>query len=194
MAEIISGLLDMTHIQASEREIAQRLKIPPDYTNDVIDNCTLAVRKSLTPRYCYIKTPVEFIEDNTVAFDFGKVKSADLHKNLCGCKYAYVMAVTLGIDIDRLIVRLSATAKAEAFVADALASAYAEALADEVNRIIGKDVNLRPRFSPGYGDFDLSFQAKILEYLKADKLAGIKLCENYMMTPRKSVTALCGIE
>ena len=194
MAEIIWGSLSMEDIPLSESEISQRLKIPPDYTNVVIDKCTLAVEQASAPRYCYIKTGVSIKGEDAVFFDFGKVKSGSLCKNLKGCKYAYIMALTLGIEVDRLITRLSAVSKAEAFVADGIASAYSEAVADYVNNIIADGLSLRPRYSPGYGDLDISLQRSILEYLKADKFAGIKLSDNYLMIPRKSITAICGID
>ena len=52
---------------------------------------------------------------------------------------------------------------------------------------------LRPRFSPGYGDFDLSFQRQMFEALKAQKTVGITLTESLMMLPSKSVTAVIGM-
>ena len=50
------------------------------------------------------------------------------------------------------------------------------------------------RFSPGYGDFTLKHQRDILDFLSADRLLGIKLGDNLIMTPRKTITAICGVQ
>ena len=51
---------------------------------------------------------------------------------------------------------------------------------------------MRPRFSPGYGDFDIHHQEEILRMLDAHKKIGLSMTESYMLTPTKSVTALIG--
>ena len=56
-----------------------------------------------------------------------------------------------------------------------------------------KGLYLRPRFSPGYGDFPLSAQKEILDGLEAGKRIGITLTEGYLMMPSKSVTAVIGV-
>ena len=52
---------------------------------------------------------------------------------------------------------------------------------------------LRPRFSPGYGDFSLEHQKDIFRILNLEKNLGITLTENLFMVPTKSVTAICAI-
>ena len=56
-----------------------------------------------------------------------------------------------------------------------------------------KGLYLRPRFSPGYGDFPLSVQKDLLGGLEAGKRLGITLTEGGLMMPSKSVTAVIGI-
>ena len=51
---------------------------------------------------------------------------------------------------------------------------------------------MRPRFSPGYGDFDIHHQEEILRMLDAHKKIGLSMTESCMLTPTKSVTALIG--
>lgn len=120
------------------------------------------------------------------------VDSVSLARALTGCSGAYVVAFTLGIEADRLIHKLGITSGADAFIADAVSSALAEAGMEYVCASLTG--NLAERFSVGYGDFVLSNQRKILEYLSADKLLGIKLSESCIMTPRKSVTAIIGVK
>ena len=52
---------------------------------------------------------------------------------------------------------------------------------------------LRPRFSPGYGDFDICYQEPIVRMLNCAKTIGLTLTDSFMMTPTKSVTAVIGI-
>ena len=49
------------------------------------------------------------------------------------------------------------------------------------------------RYSPGYGDFPLSFQKEILDFLDAYRKIGLSVTPNYIMIPRKSITAVLGI-
>ena len=70
-----------------------------------------------------------------------------------------------------------------------------EALCDEFCLDVGNSMGkVRPRFSPGYGDFDISFQTKIFEVLQCGKKIGVTLNESLLITPTKSVTAIIGIE
>lgn len=52
---------------------------------------------------------------------------------------------------------------------------------------------LKPRFSPGYGDWQLEDQQKILQLLNCEKKIGLTLTDGYMLTPVKSVTAVIGL-
>jgi 5-methyltetrahydrofolate--homocysteine methyltransferase len=55
------------------------------------------------------------------------------------------------------------------------------------------NVNLKPRFSPGYGDLDLSCQKDIFKLLDCSKKIGLTLNDSLLMSPTKSVTAFVGI-
>lgn len=48
------------------------------------------------------------------------------------------------------------------------------------------------RFSAGYGDFDIRFQADVYHILKMETL-GVTITETCILMPEKSVTAFCGI-
>ena len=80
----------------------------------------------------------------------------------------------------------------------AAAAAMVEAYCNELNagwkkEYLENGLYLRPRFSPGYGDFPLSAQKQILDGLEAGKRIGITLTEGYLMMPSKSVTAVIGV-
>ena len=52
---------------------------------------------------------------------------------------------------------------------------------------------LRPRFSPGYGDFSLEHQREFFRILEVQKKIGVTLTESLLMMPSKSVTAVIGL-
>ena len=181
-------------ISINRAELAQRLKTPTGYTDDTVEKCIKQLMNSCSPKGCYVRVPVSFDAEDGVEFEFATLRSKDLCKTLSGCKQSYLMAVTLGIEADRLVTRTSFVSKAEGFITDAIASAMAESVIDVMNDYLKQSAELTPRFSPGYGDLDLSCQRIVLDTLGADKLLGIKLGDNLLMTPRKSITAICGIK
>lgn len=158
------------------------------------EECLELVCKEAFFKAVWRKTKVEFVGEDTVQFDFGKIKSASLSKNLEGCKSAYVFAATAGMGIDRLLLRCRHTDTVKAAVLSCVGSSCIECWCDKINFELIGEKKLRPRFSPGYGGVELRHQKEILEYLDAYKKLGISLTDTFFMTPVKSVTAFIGIE
>lgn len=152
------------------------------------------MKKECAFRAVWRKSSLSFCGDDTVEFDFGKITSAALYKNLSGCTCAYVFAATAGIGIDRLMLRYKNIDVAKAMVISAAGSSAVECWCDKVNEKIADGKRVRPRFSPGYGDVELKHQKEILEFLDAGRKIGITLTDSYFMTPVKSVTAFIGVE
>ena len=126
------------------------------------------------------------------------VESRDLAKNLAGCEAVFLMGATIGTGVDRLIARASVTDLTAAAVYQAAGAAYIEAYCDGLNGeleeiVRGEGKSLRPRFSPGYGDFPLDYQRDIFRLLNLSKHTGISLGDSLVMSPSKSVTAVVGI-
>ena len=193
IGKIQTGTFSVSDIEINSQETSRRLCVPADFENAVTGKCTELVRNSAQPKYCFGITSVDLSEKNTVNLGFAKIQSANLYKNLQGCEYAFVMAVTLGIEADRLTSRLGVSSGAQSFIADGIASALAEAVADKLSDMLSERYELKPRFSPGYGDLPLSAQREVLDFLSAQKLIGITLGENLLMVPKKSITAIQGI-
>ncbi len=185
--------VDKKDITIDKGELALRLKTPRGYTDDLVERCISEVFASVKPACCYARLPLALKEDG-VDLGFAFVKSQNLRACLKGCAEGYVMASTLGVETDRLIGRKSLVSPVEGFVTDAIASAVAEAVMDNMYTHLSADLRLTARFSPGYGDLELAHQRDVLDFLCADKLIGIKLGDNLIMTPRKSITAICGIK
>ena len=120
--------------------------------------------------------------------------SEKLRAHLKGCKRFFLMAATFGASADAVIRKYSKTDVARGAVAQAAGSYLIEEYCDKImDETDTGGLFFKPRFSPGYGDFDLSFQKIILDTLDAGKRIGITLTESYMMIPTKSVTAVLGL-
>lgn len=141
----------------------------------------------------------EIIEQNENELTIGnlKIQSKNLAKNLKGCKQVIIFGATLGTGVDLMMKRYSVSDMTKAVVLQACAAAVLEEYCDTIQKEIAKELDaglyLRPRFSPGYGDFSILHQKELLQMLEAPKKIGLTLTEGYMLTPTKSVTALLGM-
>ena len=128
-----------------------------------------------------------------------KIVGNSIVKHLAGCEKVACIAVTVGENIE-----LEVTKKFDAgnYVAsvllDAAATAAVEQAADELEKAIAREVakeslKMRWRFSPGYGDWKLENQKKFFYVTGAPEI-GMTLTESLMLVPRKSVTAIIGLE
>lgn len=137
------------------------------------------------------------ISDDTFTIGKIEIKSRNLGRNLNGCARIVLFGATLGTAVDRLITRVSLTDMAQAVVLQACAAAMLEEYCDNCQSHIGQELKkeglyLRPRFSPGYGDFDIHYQAPLMQMLDCAKTIGLTMTDSFMMTPTKSVTAVIG--
>lgn len=149
-------------------------------------------------KFVYRIFELEESDDGQLMIGKLNVKSRDLAKNLHGCKRAILFAATLGVDVDREIRKYEVLHISKAVVLQACAAAYLEAYCDEMQKKLAElfheeGCSLRPRFSPGYGDFFISHQEDVLRMLEATKKIGLTMTEAYMLTPTKSVTAIIGV-
>ncbi len=187
------GVIDVMGIALNPNETAARLKTERGFTSPEIEDCLSLIRQSAAGKYSCVRVPLVFGDGEKLDLGFGEFQSRDLSKNLKGCNEAFVFAVTLGAGVDRLLQRLSLTSPAKHFTADGLSSSLVESVCDEAESIIKKDLQCKPRFSPGYGDLSLNVQPGILSLLNAQKLLGITLGKTLFMTPTKTITAIMGI-
>jgi cobalamin-dependent methionine synthase I len=136
-------------------------------------------------------------EEDTVALGGIKIKSRSLACHLNGCVHVVLFAATLGTGADNLLRRYSAMDMEKALVAQAVCAAMIEHYCDTV--VYEAALNQRldglypvMRFSPGYGDFDISWQEDMLKLLNAKNRIALTLTDGYMLIPSKSVTAVVG--
>lgn len=193
-AEFFFRTLATEEISPAEEELAARLRMPLGHRDEAVDAVERELRDTLCAAACAVRVPIARKEENILVFPTFSVQSAALSKALEGCDEAYLFAATLGMQTERWLHRLSILSPAKHFIADALASAYAEAAADFANDLLTEGKTLTNRFSPGYGDLTLVIQPKILEATAAGKYLHITLSEGLLMIPQKSITAIIGIK
>ena len=184
--------IDKRKIAVSDNELSARLGRRCSHTDPELYRVVETLIKIAEPRYASTRVKISY-NDTDVDLGFATVSSASLLKNLDGAEEAFVFAVTLGVEVDMLLSRLSKTSRAEAFIFDAVASALVEAVCEVAESEIKGNLSCRPRFSPGYGDFSLEHQSALLSFLGAPTHLGLCVGEGGMMTPMKSVSAVMGI-
>ena len=179
--------IDVSSLKIDPKELKLRLLGAND-SETLLKSAEIekVIREVADCKYDFRETSVKVKESNVI-FDFCELQSKDLSRNLKDCKSAFVVAVTLGLDVDRLLRRESVKSATDLLFADAVASALVEALCDKVQELLPTDT--KSRFSPGYGDLPLSLQKPILNFLKTD---GITLTETNLMIPTKTVTFIAG--
>ncbi len=162
---------------------------------DLVEKSISEVYNISRPTACYMTIDVKN-DGYILDLGFTKIKSKSLAKNLGGCDKAFLFAATMGTNLDRLINRKLITSPAEALILDSIGSAAIEGVCNSVCNTL-KDIamsELKPRFSPGYGDLDIAFQKTLALVLDTHRKIGLTLTDGMMMTPTKSVTAIVGIQ
>lgn len=159
----------------------------------LVDTVFLKLRNEVQARHVLQRHRCTVLE-NGVLLDCGvQFTSKSLARHLLGCEEVLLLGATLGSRVDIAIRRLALGSVAEGAAAQAVAAAIIEGYCDEVQERTNTEQNQRPRFSPGYGDWDLTEQKKLFGVLQCEKQLGLTLTDGMMMAPSKSVTAIIGL-
>jgi hypothetical protein len=157
-------------------------------------------RAALRPAHSYRRYGVAAARGRFLELEDGTVlESADVVKLAARASAVVAMATTVGGGIDELAREYDRRGEIFAMtVADAVGSVAAEELMSALHDSIKAEAartgeEVTRRVSPGYGDFGLTAQ-KLLLPLSGGAELGISLTENYMMVPRKSVTAVAAVK
>ena len=165
--------------------------------DELLSECIEELTPSLTYRVCFCEYPITRAGGG-IDIGFTKTASADLCRALDGCEKVLLFAATVGFTPDRLIARYSRFSQAKALFMQAIGTERIEALCDAFCGQMAEEysvggMELRPRFSPGYGDLPLDMQRDVFRALDCTRSLGIILNESLLMMPSKSVTAIAGI-
>ena len=177
------------HGQALTHELDERV-------DATVQRC-LSVAK---PRASLASFEVRSVTDDAVelAGTVLRLTGHDIAAHLADATEVVLFAVTIGVDVDRELRRLSLVDPAEQVIFDSAATALVERAADAADAharayVAGQGSYASWRFSPGYGDLPLSVQRDFLATLDATRQLGITLTPSNLMIPTKSVTAIVGV-
>lgn len=170
---------------------------PDVQTRQLLEEISQELEQGSMPKSIYRELKCA-VEGTQVMLGPLTIQSSHLAKNLEGCEKAVLLAATIGRCADLLIKKYSVTNMAKAAVVQAAGASGIEVYVDEIEEEIRKAAKarglyLRPRFSPGYGDFLLEYQKDVFQLLECGKRIGITLTEGNLMMPSKSVTAVIGL-
>ncbi|MBO5670319.1 MAG: Vitamin B12 dependent methionine synthase activation subunit [Clostridia bacterium] len=158
----------------------------------VLADCIAESADALEYKVCYTELPLT-VTGNVCDFGVLSVTSEKLADHLRGCHRAVLFAATVGVTFDRLIARYGRVSPARAMLLQAFGAERIEALCDAFCGDLAKMADLRPRFSPGYGDLPLTVQRDIFPVLDCARKIGLTLNDSCLMSPSKSVTAFVGL-
>lgn len=185
----------LRYLEYKGQEIDEGLK-------NTIEECIDITIKKINPRYtlrvypilkeCDSKKEVSLQGTNLV------IKSKDIYNLLLDCDRCIIMAVTLGIDIEREIRKYNYLNLTKSIIIDACATTAIEQICDLIQSQLEKDLfsknnYITNRYSPGYGDLPIYLNREIINILNASKEIGLTITDKNIMIPRKSVTAIIGI-
>ncbi len=180
------------------RYLGYRKEEPDAAIIEAVERCMEELQTLIRPRHTTCRLPLTECGKDVISFAHLTIPSKALSKNLNNCSEVVLFAATLGSEADHLISRSELVRITDAVICQAACAERIEAYCDEINETIRIEAeregfSCRPRFSPGYGDFPLSYQKEILELLHAQQRIGLVLTEGDLMLPTKSVTALIGL-
>jgi len=175
--------------ELEEEGVAKSIKRAIDraYTKILGQGCyrTINIKETRQDRVTTEESENLFIGNNMV-------------KLLSRCDHATLLATTIGPALEQLIEDLKQDDVADAYFLDVVGSWMADYMADRVDAIVQTEIHRAGyertmRYSPGYGDWDLTVQAELLRLVGADVI-GVSCTETSILQPRKSVTAVIGWE
>ncbi len=191
-------------MKTSREEVLRYLgynnQIIDNSTAEIIDECLLEIQQLTQGKYTYKLFELAKTEGKMALLQTNLVfSSVDIQAHLAKSTKCVLLAATFGMTVEKRIYYYSKLNLTKAVILDACASAFIEAVCDEAEKeiqIIAQEQGyyLTSRYSPGYGDFPLEVQPQIIKVLDAYQKIGLSATENYLLLPRKSVTALIGLQ
>ena len=153
------------------RYLGYRGKPADEIVTNSIESCLAELLRIISPKCIYQIFPVTFGENHMVTIGSISIQSKNLSQHINGCKAVILQAC-----------------------AATVIEAYCDEQQDFMKEEAGKQgLYLRPRFSPGYGDFPLTYQKDLLGVLNCQKRIGLTVMDSLILAPSKSVTAVIGL-
>jgi hypothetical protein len=167
-------------------------------TQDILNKALSDGLQLIQPRAIYAEVKVKEIGRETVKLENGLA----LHgRNPARAwKHAHhlaVVACTIGSALEERVSKLFSQGEyPEALMLDSVGSVAVENVANYANYVICQKATgscrIGPRLSPGYGKWALTDQAVLFAIIPVGRI-GVRLNEQYLMQPRKSISFCVGM-
>ncbi len=170
---------------------------PEENVAELIRQCERELEDMAAPKACWREFPMA-IREHVVDMTCLQTTSKSLERNLKDCERILLFGATLGSRVDVLLQRYGRLQMSKAVVLEAASVTMLESWCDWKNELLRREFQekgwyMRPRFSPGYGDFPLECQRGVDRALELGKRIGVTLTDSLLMVPSKSVTAVMGL-
>lgn len=179
----------------------RHLTVLPQDQRKMIENCMQDAFALCRPRGVWRTMKLAgHYSDRVVLCDGSELPSSALAELLCDASSVWLAAASVGADLSTAVMQHCELADGvSSLVYDAVGGEAADAALGWLQQFCTREL-LRGgarlatrRFSPGYGDLDLSCQRIIFKLLDLENW-GLRLTETLLMIPEKSVTAFAGVE
>ncbi len=158
---------------------------PDEQIQPLIDEVFAEMMSVARPKFCFTTT-------REVDFRYGKIIADALAQ---GERYAILIA-TAGQQLEDLLHHYRDTDLVKAFLADSIASEFAEATArkgiEAIEQTMSEGEHISNSYSPGYCGWLLKEQTKLFSHFGA-RPCDVELTESCLMLPIKSVSAVLAI-
>lgn len=168
-----------------------------DFPTKLISEACLEVQSLAKPMGIYEIYPYQSKQAVIAAPEPLGLTGEVIKKHLAGAEKVAILAVTIGNHLEQAIAgHFEKGEYTSALLLDAAATTAVEMVADQLNELIDQQAarlgyRTTWRFSPGYGNWDITAQSAIIKLAGAEQI-GITVTETSMMSPRKSVSAVIG--
>ena len=180
------------------REIMRyaRIRGADDSYQELIEGCIEEAQPHLCYRVSY--TYLDVKREGGLYLGSIEADCETIKKAIRNAEKVLLFAATVGAPFDRLIEKYNKTEPSKALIMQAIGAERVESLCDTFCGEIMSELSvcgkrLTTRVSPGYGDIPLTMQREIFAVLDCPRKIGLTLDESLLMSPSKSVTAICGI-
>ncbi len=126
------------------------------------------------------------------------IQGQDALDLLEGCQEVVFFAITLGNELEKLVMKAQIKQLTDALIMDTIANVAIENVCNNFCKDLeeyygSKGYGLTDCMSPGYGDLPLGVQSQWAQLLNAQKRIGLVVTKDDLLLPRKSLTGLVGI-
>ncbi len=166
----------------------------------IIDEMREEIIRIADYRYTYKIVELNKDEAGSVSLKEGilPLTGENIQKHLQNSKYAVIMAATLGVELEKRLNYYGKVDLTRNLILDSCGTQMIEEVCDgieeEVKAKLGPGYYYTFRYSPGYGDYPISVQKQLVNFLDGYRRIGLTVTPSNLLLPRKSVTAIMGVQ